>query len=242
MRSWATLAVGVLIGQWLTFTGLTSPAELYVDGRVAWERHDFTRALLYWSRAVTVQPDNALFHYLRGTALERLGQRQAAAEAYRLTLLLDPSARLARLAEAGLAGVEEAAPSASPPTELRVAIQPERGVWVAAVVVNGARPARFLVDTGSSVTLLSPALAAAAGVRPATAPETIELQTLAGRAVAPIATVASLRIGGRELRDVPVVVHDPGAGVDGILGNTVLARYRLTLDAGRRLLRLAPPD
>ena len=49
----------------------------------------------------------------------------------------------------------------------------------------------------------------------------------------------SLRVGGAELRDVPVVLHEPGPGIDGIPGNTVLARYRVTVDGDRRLLHLA---
>ena len=83
-----------------------------------------------------------------------------------------------------------------------VHLEEARGVWIVDVLLNGAHPARFLVDTGSSVTL------------------------------------ASLRVGTAELRDVPVVLHDPGPGIDGILGNTVLARYRLTLDSDRHLLQL----
>jgi hypothetical protein len=39
---------------------------------------------------------------------------------------------------------------------------------------------------------------------------------------------------------LPVVVHDPGPGLDGILGNTFLSHYRLTLDSDRRQLRLQP--
>jgi hypothetical protein len=50
--------------------------------------------------------------------------------------------------------------------------------------------------------------------------------------------VRSLRVGDLELREAPVVIHDPGQGVDGILGNTFLARYRITVDADRRQLHL----
>jgi len=50
---------------------------------------------------------------------------------------------------------------------------------------------------------------------------------------------ASLKVGSAELHDVPVVLHDPGPGIDGILGNTVLRRYRVTVDGDRRLLHLA---
>jgi predicted aspartyl protease len=52
--------------------------------------------------------------------------------------------------------------------------------------------------------------------------------------------MASIRVGAAEQRDVPVVVHDPGPGLEGILGNSFLARYRVTVDPQRRLLTLAP--
>ena len=52
--------------------------------------------------------------------------------------------------------------------------------------------------------------------------------------------VASLRVGVAEARDLPVVIHDPGPGLDGILGNTFLGRYNVSIDADRRQLRLTP--
>jgi predicted aspartyl protease len=66
----------------------------------------------------------------------------------------------------------------------------------------------------------------------------VELQTLSGRTSGASATLASLRVGDAELRDAPVVLHDPGPGLDGILGNTFLSQYRVTVDGDRRELRL----
>ena len=66
----------------------------------------------------------------------------------------------------------------------------------------------------------------------------MELQPLGGRTTGPAAGVASLRVGDLESRDAVVVVHDPGSAFDGILGNTFLGRYRVTLDADRRQLQL----
>ena len=119
-----------------------------------------------------------------------------------------------------------------------VPLEESRGVWIVSVLLNGAQPARFLLDTGSSVTLLSPRIAAKLpGGLPSTDP--VELQTITGLTTGPSARLGSLAIGDTVLRDVPVVLHDPGPGIDGILGNTVLSRYRLTLDADRKLLPLA---
>jgi hypothetical protein len=70
--------------------------------------------------------------------------------------------------------------------------------------------------------------------------DAVELQTLGGRTRGPASTVASLRVAGAELKDLPVVVHDPGPGLDGILGNTFLAHYRVTVDSDHRELTLRP--
>ena len=103
MRRWLTLAIGTLIGQWLAFSGTTSPAEMHTLGLVAFARHDYAEAARMWSRAVSLQPDNPTFHYLRATALARLGHASSAADAYQLTLLHEPPEPLAKLAIDGRA-------------------------------------------------------------------------------------------------------------------------------------------
>lgn len=237
MRPVVALVLGILIGQWLAFGGVPSPANLYDLGMAATERHDDAEALRIWSRAVTVHPDNATFQFQRAEALAALGYRQSAAEAYRLALKLEPPHPLAGLAQEGLRRLDSTTTQAGA-LETVVPLEEARGVWIVDVLLNGARPARFLVDTGSSVTLVTPALGTTLGLRGQPGRETVELQTLSGLTTGAPARLASLRVGGAELRDVPVVLHDPGPGIDGILGNTVLSRYRVTLDSDRRLLHL----
>jgi predicted aspartyl protease len=238
MRPLFAATFGVLIGQWLAFGVVPSPANLYGLGMAASERHDDAEALRIWSRAATLHPDNAMFHYRRAEVLAALGHRQSAAEAYRLALNLDPPHALAGLVREGLQRVDAAATRAGA-FETVVPLEEARGVWVVAVLLNRSRPARFLVDTGSSVTLVSPGLGTTLGLSGRPAREAVELQTLSGLTMGSAGRLASLQVGGAELRDVPVVLHDPGPGIDGILGNTVLARYRVTLDGDRRLLHLA---
>jgi clan AA aspartic protease (TIGR02281 family) len=122
--------------------------------------------------------------------------------------------------------------------ETTVPLEQALGVWITRVVLDGAHTGRFLVDTGSSVTVVSPELAARVGIREGAGSPPIELQTLGGRTAGRQAIVGSLRVGDLERHDAPVVIHDPGQGVDGILGNTFLARYRITVDADRRELHL----
>ncbi|MBI2218698.1 MAG: aspartyl protease family protein [Candidatus Rokubacteria bacterium] len=237
MRSWLTLALGVIIGQWLAFGGAPSPVVLHRLGKDAWNRRDYVEAVRFWSRAAALQPDNAALQYLRANALARLGHRQSAAEGYQIALLLEPAPPLARELEQALEQLG-AGDAAFPAMQTVVPLEAARGVWVMRASLNGAPPARFLVDTGASVTVISPALAAAVGVQATGEPPRLELETLSGRAEGPTINIRSFRLGGIELNDVAAVIYAPGFGVDGILGNTVLARFTVTIDADRQLLAL----
>ena len=236
MRRWLSLAVGALIGQWLAFSGTTSPADVHALGMLAHERHDYAEAARIWSRAVSMHPDNPTFHYMRGTALARLGHATSAVDAFQQTLLLEPSEALARLAAQGLAQV--AITRSQQTDEVVVPLEAARGVWIAHATVNGIGPRRFLVDTGASVTLVSSALAKQASLVPDARDGRTALHTVAGPTTAPSVTITSVRLGVAEARNVPAVIHDPGLDLDGILGNSFLGRFAVTLDADRQLLQL----
>ena len=155
---------------------------------------------------------------------------------YALRLIAAGSPGLAREALNGLASLHPVQGDG----QVVVPLESGLGVWIVPVLVNGHR-GRFLLDTGASVVVVGPALAAAAGLKPVPGREGIELQTLGGRTRGPSAVVESLEVGNAVLRDVPVVLHEPGPGVDGILGNTFLSHYQVTLDADRRQLALRLP-
>lgn len=235
MRRIFGFLAGVVVGQWLVFGSTLSPADLHSRAAAAYDRRDYVEALRLWSQAVSLQPAEARFHYLRGQALANLGMRTSAADAFQVSLLLEPSSDVARDAIAGLAGL---ASVTAPDGDVLVGLEPGVGVWIVPIVINGVHQGRFLLDTGSSVVVVSPAFAASIPL--ADSRDAVELQTLGGRTRGPASTVASLRVGTAELHDLPVVIHDPGPGLDGILGNTFLSHYRLTVDADRRQLTLRP--
>jgi clan AA aspartic protease (TIGR02281 family) len=237
MRRVVGFLAGVLVGQWLAFGGSLSPADLHGRAMSAWEHGDYPEALRLWSQAVNLQPGNPELHYRRGQALAAMGLRASAADAFQLTLLLDPHSSVAREAIDGLAGLQPARIDG----QVMVPLESGLGVWIVPAVVNGQR-GRFLLDTGSSVVVVGRTLAAAAGLTPLAGREAIELQTIGGRTRGPSAVVRSLQVGDATLRDVPVVLHDPGPGVDGILGNTFLSHYLVTVDADHRQLSLGPLD
>jgi aspartyl protease family protein len=236
VRRILTFALGVVIGQWLAFGAAVSPAEYHVRAQRAWHGEDYLEAMQQWSHAVAVQPADPTLHYLRGTALARLGLKISALDAFQTALLLEPAPALTRQVLEDIARLTAA--TRAEPRETTVPLEHGLGVWIAQVVVNGSRTARFLVDTGSSVTVVSPRLAADVGIAGGAGRTMVELRTLGGRTTGASATLASLRVGDLELIDAPVVLHDPGPGLDGILGNTFLSRYRVTVDADRRLLQL----
>jgi predicted aspartyl protease len=235
MRRIFGFLAGVVVGQWLVFGATLSPADLHSRAAAAYDRRDYVEALRLWSQAVSLQPAEARFHYLRGQALANLGMRTSAADAFQVSLLLEPSSDVARDAIAGLAGL---ASVTAPDGDVLIGLEQGVGVWIVPIVINGVHQGRFLLDTGSSVVVVSPAFAAS--IRLADSRDAVELQTLGGRTRGQASTVASLRVGTAELHDLPVVIHDPGPGLDGILGNTFLSHYRLTVDADRRQLTLRP--
>lgn len=238
MRRILTLALGILIGQWLAFGSAPSPADYAVRAEQAWRGADYLGALQLWTRAVALQPGEPAFQYHRGTALARLGLTVSALDAFQTALLLDPPPRLAHRIRQDIARLARSSGAG----ETTVSLEPLLGVWVVRVVLNGTHAARFLVDTGSGVTVVSPVLARQIRIAQGAGGPPVELQTLGGRTAGPSAIVGSLRVGNVEVRGAPVVVHDPGPGVDGILGNSFLGRYRVTVDAARRQLRLLARD
>jgi len=239
MRRCLVLFVGILIGQWLSFGAVESPAHVNRLARDAWIRGEWGEAARQWSRAVSLQPDSAYFNYMRAAALARLGHRQSAGEGLELALLLQPGEPLAGQIRSELATLSFVG-GADQKGESAVSLENGRGVWIVPVLVNG-RSGRFLVDTGSSVIVVSPSFAMLAGAKVRQA-ESLELETLGGRTRAPWATVATIGVGGAEIRNADVVLHDPGGDIDGILGNSFLTRWDVSVDPDRRLLKLRPLD
>jgi clan AA aspartic protease (TIGR02281 family) len=236
MRHALILSIGLLIGQWLAFSGVDSPAAVYRAAREAVARADWNEAARQWNYAVSRQPDNPYFNYMRAASLARLGHRHAAADALQMTLLLEPEEQLVNQIRKEMAGLAESSTDPLAGDSI-VPLEGSRGVWIVPVVINGRHRGRFLFDTGSSVVVLSPAFAATVGAQTREG-ETLELETLGGRTRGTFANVSSLRVGASELKNAEVIVHAPGGDIDGILGNSFLNQWDVSFDPDRRLLRL----
>jgi clan AA aspartic protease (TIGR02281 family) len=219
-------------------------ADLNEAGKQAYHRGDHAHAEQLFGQAIAQSPSDPLLHYHRGIALSRLSRWAEAARSYEAALRLSPPPALAASIREALRSVapfvRPASRAARAPDDLAIPLQRAGGGWLAEVVVNGTRSARFLVDTGASVCVVDPALARELGIERTAETRTINLQTLSGRTSGPLVSIPSLRVGEVESQDVPAVIHETGARMDGILGNTFLARFTVTLDPDRQMLILKP--
>jgi aspartyl protease family protein len=94
------------------------------------------------------------------------------------------------------------------------------GAFFVMAEVNGS-PVRFLIDTGSSEIVLSPADAARAHVNSAGA--TLPSETANGVGYGAVATVDNLTVGPIRMRDVPVAVNRAPMS-ESLLGMSFLRR------------------
>ena len=112
------------------------------------------------------------------------------------------------------------------------------------VSINDAEPAEFILDTGASISLLTPELAARLGIAPTA---TREARGAAGTVTVALASVKSLALGQARLEDVPVAITDDlhrigaavGAAINGDIGYNVLKHFRLRIDYARSRLHLS---
>ena len=219
-------------------------ADLNQTGMAAYQRGDFETAERLFRGAIAESPREPLFHYHRGTALTQLGRFAEAVQEYEAVLRLAPDSALAESTRTGLASIRSLTPARplrrDDRGESSVPLSRTHGGWVTDVTVNDERRARFLVDTGASISVLSPELARALRIERDPGSPLIKLMTLAGAITAPLTTIPSLAVGGLEASLVKAVIYDVGPDIDGILGNSFLDRYQVTLDSAhaRLVLRL----
>jgi clan AA aspartic protease (TIGR02281 family) len=232
--------------------------QLNDAGKTAYGRGDYVQAERLFRQALTAAPDEPEAHYHHAVALTHLHRWAEAAAAYEHALMLRPPAALAAAAQQGLRSVQpmmqpralpppEAGPAASSrPAARRVALPPDAvrvrrhgGNWFVEVTLNDAHQASFLVDTGAAACVITPELAEAIGIAPDPDEPAVLVRGVTGSRWGRRIKIPSIRVGEAEAQDVIAFVI-PLPGMQGILGNTFLSRYRATLDPAQGLLTLQP--
>jgi predicted aspartyl protease len=103
------------------------------------------------------------------------------------------------------------------------------------VYLNGQGPFHMMIDTGAASCLIRPAVARRLGLRPV---YTVEQVTVTGVKRVPTAILDDVRVGPVADQGVEAMMTDVKLpGVDGVLGQSWLARHDYLLDyRGRRLV------
>jgi clan AA aspartic protease (TIGR02281 family) len=233
--------LGLLLCFVLLATTAASVAQLDDEGRAAYARGDYAAAERAFREAIGRAPADPLLRYHRAIALTQLGRWDDAVAEYEQVLRLRPRDDVAAASRSALSSLRSATRSGAvarrnDEDEGTIRLERWAGGWIVEAVVNDSKRGRFLVDTGASITAISPELADSLGIVPGRPPVVVKLQTMSGETKAPVVGIAALRLGSIEARDVPAVIHEMPEGLDGILGNTFLGRYSVTLNARQGML------
>ena len=105
--------------------------------------------------------------------------------------------------------------------ETRIPLAPDGHYWVRATI-NGQR-ANFLIDTGATVSAVSPAIAEAAGLEPRRGGIPVQIKTANGSVAAQIASADRIAFGNIAAEGIDVVIA-PGLGETNIIGMNLLSR------------------
>ncbi|MGB7934280.1 MAG: TIGR02281 family clan AA aspartic protease [Gammaproteobacteria bacterium] len=104
----------------------------------------------------------------------------------------------------------------------------------------GLQQARLLIDTGASLTMLTPATLQRSGTGARATGRTGLFNTANGRVSAPIYRLDALSVGDWRVSDLDVGVLELGdPGVDGLLGMNFLRHFQFFIDQSEALLRLS---
>lgn len=99
---------------------------------------------------------------------------------------------------------------------------------------------RLVLDTGASYLLIPWEIAQNLGLKPELAKERIEITIASGRELVPLVNIKSLKVLGKEVKNVKAVVHDlpQKAYVDGLLGLSFLRNFNLSINFQKGVLEL----
>lgn len=129
---------------------------------------------------------------------------------------------------------------AAPTNKASVPMEKHGSVALVQATLNNKRAAKFVVDTGASYTLISNAVAYDLGIQLGAKPKTMPFQTANGVIDAPITSIESISVGGLEIRNLLIAIHDavPDPNVAGLLGLNFLSNFKLDIDTQKGLLHL----
>ena len=219
--------------------------SLVSDLTRALKRNDDQSALLaLYQQLIQLEPDHA--PWFMGLASTQLALDDE--EAARRSLLLvaqDPDvgaqaqAMLSELsvALAGTQGTDRARVT----EVVGVPLQRSGNHFIVEASTADGRSTRLLIDTGASLTILTPEVLARRGIRYRDTGRSGLFNTANGPVEAPIYKLDALAVGDWQVRDIEIGVMDLGVGtaVDGLLGMNFLHHFQFFIDQNEAMLRLS---
>lgn len=119
----------------------------------------------------------------------------------------------------------------SEPEGITVDLAQKGDVSVTEVVLNERMKQHFVVDTGSSFTVISRQAARELGITIDESTPLIPIATASSVVINPLVTLESIRVGEAKVENVDVLVHNLPGGPAGLLGNSFLNKFKVVLDS-----------
>jgi len=123
------------------------------------------------------------------------------------------------------------APKPSEPEGAEVDLLRRGEVWTTEVLLNERVKRHLIVDSGASFILINPQIAKELDITINENTPFIPMTTVSGYILTPLVTLKSVRVGKAEVENVEAVIYTMLSGGDGLLGNSFLNKYRVTLDS-----------
>jgi aspartyl protease family protein len=125
-------------------------------------------------------------------------------------------------------------------TKASIPFEKQGQVVVVEAMLNGKTPAKLVVDTGATFTMISAATAKELAIEPNGSARRLPIQTANGMIQAPMTSLESINVGGVEMKNLAAVIHDalPNSQVAGLLGLNFLSNFRMDIDIQKGLLHL----
>jgi len=125
-------------------------------------------------------------------------------------------------------------------TKASVPFEKRGQVVVIEARLNGKTPAKLVVDTGATYTMISAATAKELEIDRSGNERQLSIQTANGMIQAPLTSLESINVGGMEMKNLTAVIHDvvPSSQVAGLLGLNFLSNFRMEIDTQKGLLHL----
>jgi clan AA aspartic protease (TIGR02281 family) len=213
------------------------------EAKALHDRGDQAGLLEFYQHLTQLEPDRAAYFIGLAGAQLALGDTGAAQRSLQL-VMHDPEhgaqvkSMLAQLQNTP----SERPPEAAPAVEVAGIPLQRRGNHF----LVEARPGRgaslnLLIDTGASMTIVTPAALEQRGIRYTDTGRTGVFSTANGRVSAPIYRIDTLAVDDWEVRRLDVGVLDLGSrtDIDGLLGMNYLRHFQFFIDQNNSLLRLS---